>query len=157
MYKVWLGQDFLTILTFIWPLWPWPSTYLKCLKWHFSSSRATTVPNCFEIHALLHKVWSWQFRTDARTDALTHVHTPNKNCNNYVLLTHKRGRQKLLKGHNSGKNQSSMTSIKYYHRQVMGTITGKFHQNPLKTLGGVAETRLCHGRMHKPISIVPFD
>ena len=25
----------------------------------------------------------------------------------------------------------------------MGTITGKFHQNPLKTVGGVAETRLC--------------
>ena len=24
----------------------------------------------------------------------------------------------------------------------MGTITGKFHQNPLKTVGGVAETRL---------------
>ena len=25
----------------------------------------------------------------------------------------------------------------------MGTITGKFHQNPLKTVGGVAETTLC--------------
>ena len=25
----------------------------------------------------------------------------------------------------------------------MGTITGKFHQNALKTVGGVAETRLC--------------
>ena len=34
-----------------------------------------------------------------------------------------------------------MTSIKYAHLQVMGTITVKFHQNPLKTLG-VAETRL---------------
>ena len=51
--------------------------------------------------------------------------------------------QKLLKGHKSDKNQSSMTSIKYAHLQVMGTITGKFHQNPLKTVGGVAETRLC--------------
>ena len=33
----------------------------------------------------------------------------------------------------------------------MGTITGKFHQNPLKTVGGVAETRLClrtDGRTH---------
>ena len=46
--------------------------------------------------------------------------------------------EKLLKGHNSGKNQLSMTSIKYAHLQVMG----KFHQNPLKTVGGVAETRL---------------
>ena len=35
-----------------------------------------------------------------------------------------------------------MTSIKYAHFQVMGTITGKFHQNPLKTVGGVAETRV---------------
>ena len=68
------------------------------------------------------------------------------------------------KSHNSGKNQSSMTSIKYYHLQIMETITGKFHQNPLKTVGGVAETRLClrtdgltDGRTDKPISKVPFD
>ena len=51
--------------------------------------------------------------------------------------------ENLLKGHNSGKSQSSMTSIKYAHLQVMGTTTVKFHQNPLKTVGGVAETRLC--------------
>ena len=51
--------------------------------------------------------------------------------------------EKLLKGHNSNKNHSSMTSIKYAHLQVMVTITGQFHQNPLKTVGGVAETRLC--------------
>ena len=38
--------------------------------------------------------------------------------------------EKLLKGHNSGKNQSSITLIKYAHLQFMGTITGKFHQNP---------------------------
>ena len=42
--------------------------------------------------------------------------------------------EKLLKGHNSGKNQPSMTSIKYVHLMVMETITGKFHSNPLKTL-----------------------
>ena len=80
--------------------------------------------------------------------------------------------EKFLKGHNSGKNQSSMTSIKYVHLQVMGPINGKFHQNPLKTVGGVAETRLClrtdglmDGRTDgwmeeqtgKPITIVPFD
>ena len=47
----------------------------------------------------------------------------------------------LLKGHNSDKNQLSMTSIKYIHLQVMGTITGKFRQNPLKTVRGVVETR----------------
>ena len=57
-----------------------------------------------------------------------------------------------------------MTSIKYAHLQVMGTITAKFHQNPLKTVGGVAETRLClrtdgltDGRTDEPKTIVPFD
>ena len=49
--------------------------------------------------------------------------------------------EKLLKNC-SGKNQSSMTSIKFANFQVMGTITGKFYQNPLKTVGGDAETSL---------------
>ena len=47
--------------------------------------------------------------------------------------------EKLLKGHYSGKNQSSMTTIKYAHLPVMATISGKFHENPLKTVEGVAE------------------
>ena len=34
-----------------------------------------------------------------------------------------------------------MTLIKYAHLQVIATISGKFHKNPLKTVGGVAETR----------------
>ena len=49
--------------------------------------------------------------------------------------------EQLLKGHNSGKNQLSMTLIKYNHLQVMATISGKFNHNPLKTVGGLAETR----------------
>ena len=49
--------------------------------------------------------------------------------------------EKLLKSHNSSKNQLSMTSMKYAQLQAMGTITGKFHQTPLKTVRGVAETR----------------
>ena len=49
----------------------------------------------------------------------------------------------LLKGHNSDKNQLSITSIEYDHLQLMGTITGKFYQIPSKTVGGVVETRLC--------------
>ena len=49
--------------------------------------------------------------------------------------------EQMLKGHNSGKIQLSRTSMKYDHCQVMATITGKFHQNPLKTVGEVAETR----------------
>ena len=39
-------------------------------KWHVSSSRARTLPNCFEIHALLYMLWSGQIRTDGRT----HIH-----------------------------------------------------------------------------------
>ena len=42
-----------------------------------------------------------------------------------------------------------MTSIKYDHLQVMETITGKFHQNPLKTVGGVVETRTSVDNMAK--------
>ena len=56
---------------------------------------------------------------------------------------------KMVKGHNSGRNQSSITSIKYAHFQVMATISGKFHQNPLKTVGGVAETRTSLGKIAK--------
>ena len=57
--------------TCIWPFWPLfdpcDLDLKKCFKWHFSSSRATTVPNCFAIHALLYKLWSGQIWTDART------------------------------------------------------------------------------------------
>ena len=38
-----------------------------------------------------------------------------------------------------------MTSIKYDHLQVMATISGKFHQNPLKS----AETRTSVDKMAK--------
>ena len=57
--------------------------------------------------------------------------------------------EQLLKGHNSGKNHLRMTSIKYDHLQVMATISGKFHPNPLKTVGGVAETRTSVDKMAK--------
>ena len=49
--------------------------------------------------------------------------------------------KKLPKDCNSGKNQLSMTSIKYDHLQVMETITGKFPQYPLRNVG-VVETKL---------------
>ena len=57
--------------------------------------------------------------------------------------------EKLLKGHNSGKTQSSITSIKEVLIQVMATTSGKFHKNPLKTVGGVAETRTSVDKMAK--------
>ena len=60
------------------------------------------------------------------------THVNNDIYNKYCLIHNKIQRQdlqlkKLLKGLNSGKNQSSMTSMKYDHLQVMGTVTGKFH------------------------------
>ena len=57
--------------------------------------------------------------------------------------------EQLLKGHNSGKNKLSMTSIKYDLFQVMATISGRFHQNPLKTGEGAAETRTAVDKMAK--------
>ena len=42
---------FMTILSFDLQVWPWPSTYLKSFKWHYSSSRTKTVLINFEIHA----------------------------------------------------------------------------------------------------------
>ena len=42
-----------------------------------------------------------------------------------------------------------MTSIKYDHIQVMATISGKFHKNPLKIVGGVAEARTSVDKMAK--------
>ena len=57
--------------------------------------------------------------------------------------------ENLLKGHNFNKNQSNMTSIKFAHLQVMETISAKFHKNPLKTVGGVAETRTSVDKMTK--------
>ena len=42
-----------------------------------------------------------------------------------------------------------MTSIKFDHLQVMGTITGKFHQNHLKNVGVVGETRTSVDKMAK--------
>ena len=57
--------------------------------------------------------------------------------------------EQLLKGHKAGKNQLSMTSMKYDHLQVMATISGKFHRNLLKTVGGVAETRTSVDKMAK--------
>ena len=42
-----------------------------------------------------------------------------------------------------------MTSVKYEHLRVMETITGKIHQNPLKNIGGVAETKTSVDKMAK--------
>ena len=42
-----------------------------------------------------------------------------------------------------------MTLIKYAHLQVMATISGKFPKNPLKTVGGVAETSKSVDKMMK--------
>ena len=49
--------------------------------------------------------------------------------------------EKQPKDHISGQSQTSMTSVKYDYLQVMETITGKFHYNPLRNVGGVSATR----------------
>ena len=38
----------------------------------------------------------------------------------------------MIKGHNSGKKQSSVTWVKYDPLQVLEPITGRFHLNSLK-------------------------
>ena len=45
----------------------------KCFKWHFASSRATTVPNCFESHALLYIIVMVQTNPDGHADARTYT------------------------------------------------------------------------------------
>ena len=68
----------------------------------------------------------------------------------------------VAKGYNSSKIRSSITSIIYYNLQIMGTITEKFHQHPLKLIGGCAETGLClrtDGQIHyySPLRLTSGD
>ena len=44
-----------------------------------------------------------------------------------------------------------MTSVRHDHVQIMETINGKFHQNPLRNVGGVAETRISIDKMAKTV------
>ena len=58
----------------------------------------------------------------------------------------------MAKGHNPGKKQSSMTLVQYDLLQVMGTIIGRHHLNPLKTARGVAQTILTVEKLPKGLS-----
>ena len=49
----------------------------------------------------------------------------------------------------TGDYQSNMPSVKYDHLQVMETVTEMFHQNPLRNVGGVAETRTSVDKLAK--------
>ena len=63
MYQLCPGPaQYITILTFIWPLWSWPSTYKKCFKWHFSSSRTTTAQNYFWNPCIMYQLWPGQLQ-----------------------------------------------------------------------------------------------
>ena len=55
----------------------------------------------------------------------------------------------MAKGHTSSKKQSSVTSVKYDPLRVMGTITGRYRWNPLKTTRGVAQTRITVEKLPK--------
>ena len=96
MYKLCSGQAqfmYMTIVTFIWPLWRWPSTYRKMFQMALFLLKGN---NCAKLFRNPYINVQVMFRTnpDGRTDALTHAHTPNKTCNNYASLTRKRARQK---------------------------------------------------------------
>ena len=58
----------------------------------------------------------------------------------------------------------NVCNMSYMYNILFKSIKGKFHQNPLKTVGGDAETRSClwtdgwtEVRTDESISIVPFD
>ena len=62
-------------LTFKCDLQAGPSIYLnKCFKWHFCSSRKTTVPNYFDIHAKMYKLWPGQIQMYAQGMHTQHMH-----------------------------------------------------------------------------------
>ena len=101
MYKLWPGQAqymYMTILTFISRLWPWPSTYLKIISNGTSPSQGQQL--CQIVLKSMHYCTSYgpdKFRrTHGCTDARMHAHTLNKKCNNYVSLTRKQARQKVF-------------------------------------------------------------
>ena len=67
--------------------------------------------------------------------------------------------EKLLKGLNSGKNQSSMTSIKYAYLQVMrrqDCVYGRMDRLSDRQMDGRMEGRTDDWR-DEPITVVPFD
>ena len=83
-------------------LWPWPFNLPKK-----NVSNGTSPPQgqqlCHTVLKSMHYCTSYgpdkSRWTHWCTDSQMHAHTPNKNCNNYVLLTHKRARQKWGSNH----------------------------------------------------------
>ena len=74
-------------------VWHWPSTYIKCFKWHFSAARRQL---CQIILKSMHKCRSYGLdKSGLMQHARTYARTPNKNCNSYALLYCKWARQKL--------------------------------------------------------------
>ena len=109
-----------------------------CFKWHFSSSRAITVPNCFEIHALLYKLWSGQIRTDARADAWTHWCTHIHQTN--IVTTMSR-----LPASGIDKNVECRFLFSA-HRLMMVYICTKFHENILNCIRVMEGTLKVNGQ-----------
>ena len=61
-------------------VWHWPSTYLKCFKWHFSASRRQLYQifwnPCINVEDMAWTNPDWCMH--ARTHLCTHAHTPNR-------------------------------------------------------------------------------
>ena len=121
MYKLWPGQAQYMYDHFDLYLTPVTLTFnlpKKCFKWHFSSSRATTVPNRFEIHELLYKLWSGQIRTYAWTHGHTHIHRTK-----IVRTMSRLHASRLYK--NSGNKNSKTTCTSSYHRKKIYIISNE--------------------------------
>ena len=77
----------MTILTCIWPLWPWPSTYLKNIQMALLLLKGNNCAKLFWNPCIIVRVMVWTNPDDTRTHCTwMHAHTPNKNCNNYVIV-----------------------------------------------------------------------
>ena len=57
-------------------------------------SNGTSSPQGQQLCQIVLKSMHYCISNGPEKSGQTHAHTPNKNCNNYVSLTHKRARQK---------------------------------------------------------------
>ena len=74
--QLWPGQApymYMTILTFIWPLWPRPSTHLKMFQMAFLLLKGNNCAKLFWNPLFIVQVMVWT-NPDGCTDARTHTH-----------------------------------------------------------------------------------
>ena len=93
MYKLWPGQAQYMYMTFL-------ALFDPCDLDLKNASNGTSPPQGQQLYQIvlkfMHNCTSYDLDKSGRKDARTHAHTPNKNCNNYVSLTRKWARQKII-------------------------------------------------------------